>query len=155
MTLFRQALCPPSRFALLSCVALLALMVCARAEDAVGTRLAAAERYIHVVDVQAMTENLLAGMVQKFPIEKRDALLKRFSREVRRSRLESILVNAMVQVYGSDELNAAADFYSSPQGQAILRKSSQFINAAMPAMEAEMDRILQAMGGKISRGMAR
>ena len=116
------------------------------AQDDVGAKLAAAERYVRAVEMQTLVENMLTVMAHKLPPEKRDTFLKRFKQEVSRSRMEAIMVNAMVQVYEADELNAAADFYSSPQGQAILQKSSRFMAAAMPAMEAEMDKILQAMG---------
>jgi hypothetical protein len=52
----------------------------------------------------------------------------------------------MVKVYSTDELGALANFYESPQGQAILRKAPLFMSAAMPAVEAEIDKIAKGMG---------
>jgi hypothetical protein len=59
--------------------------------------------------------------------------------------LATIAIAAMVKNFNTDELNAMANFYGSPEGKSILAKYPAYIAEVMPAMFAEIQREIGEM----------
>jgi hypothetical protein len=116
-------------------------------QDTIGTRLAAAERYVDAADLGSLIEGILDQSIQQLPPEKQreaKASQQKILANIDMTKLRNIMVNAMVQTMNTDELTALANFYNTSTGKSILRK--------LPALEAAMK---PAMAQEIANGVQR
>jgi hypothetical protein len=115
------------------------------AEDTLGARLAAAERYASSIDFDHWYEEFLGFELRKLDDRQRIGALKLIKEELRPQTVRNIIVNAMVQVYTAEELNALADFYATPLGRSALQKMPQAYKVMAPAIEQEVSRAFAAI----------
>ena len=108
------------------------------AQDTIGNRLAAAERYAEVFDFEKMLSDTIAAVAQNISPDKRAAYVDYMNRGIDRAKLRNLLVISLVEVFTTDELNALADFYGSPIGRSILKKFPQAMAVFTPALLQEI-----------------
>ena len=106
----------------------------ASAQDSIGNRMAAAERYAAVVDFEKMMNDMILGVAQNFPANQREDVIAKMRREIDLQWARNLAINSMVQVFTVEELNALADFYGSPVGRSIVQKTQAYTAAFMPAL---------------------
>jgi hypothetical protein len=112
------------------------------AADSPILRLAAANRYLKVVPISTMLDDMGREMAKQMPSEKRAKFLSQFKAGIRVEMLERVTRDAMVKVFSADELNALADFYGSPHGASAMKKFGAYMALVMPAIQQE---VMQAM----------
>jgi len=115
----------------------------ARAQDGPKEREVAANRYLSVVPMAKLMEDMTTEMANQLPIEKRAEFVSQMRSLVRVDALERIARDAMVATFTVDELNALADFYGSRQGNSAMRKFGAYMQLVMPALVQEMQRAAQ------------
>ena len=106
----------------------------ASAQDSIGNRMAAAERYAAVADIEKLLNDSILKIAQNFPANQREDAIAKMRREIDVQWARNLAINAMVQVFTVEELNAMADFYGSPVGRSIVQKTQPYIAAFMPAL---------------------
>ena len=74
--------------------------------------------------------------------EDREAFLDFMKKAFRVEVIKESMLLAMVKHFTADELNALADFYSTPEGQAVLRKMGSYMGDLMPIIQAEAEHAL-------------
>ena len=121
------------------------------AEDDLGARIAAAERYANSVDFDQWFDEIVGAELANLDGRQRSQALRQLKQELSPQTIRNIVVNAMVQVMTAAELNALADFYSTPLGRSALRKVPQAYNAMSSALEIEVVRAIAAIRDKAAR----
>ena len=76
-------------------------------------KLAAAKRYLATTPMPTMVNDLATKMAAHIPADQRDNFTKTMNEEVDIKLLESAALEALVETFTLEELNAIADFYSS------------------------------------------
>jgi len=104
------------------------------AQDTVGNRLAAAEKYAQVFDFPQIMEEAISSIAQNFPENRRREFIRYMRKSIDLQSLRNLAVISMVQVFTADELEALASFYVSPVGRSILKKFPEYMGAFMPAI---------------------
>ena len=115
----------------------------AHAQDGPKEREIAANRYLSVVPMAKLMEDMTAEMANQLPIERRQAFIDQMRGLVRVDALERIARDAMVRTFTVDELNALADFYGSKYGTSAMKKFGAYLQLVMPALVQEMQRAAQ------------
>ena len=110
----------------------------ASAQNSIGNRMAAAERYAAVIDFEKMMNDMILGVAQNFPANKREDAIAKMRREIDVQWLRNLAINSMVQIFTVEELNALADFYGNSVGRSIVRKMPAYFAAFMPAMQQRL-----------------
>ncbi|MCI0564774.1 MAG: DUF2059 domain-containing protein [Nitrososphaera sp.] len=118
---------------------ILALMIAAfptwsYAQDTIGNRLAAAERYADTFDFQAMLDDTFRQMAANLPANDRNKLLQA-TQNVDWSWMRNLAITSMIQVFSAEELDALANFYGSDIGRSILGKFPKYMATFQPAMQ--------------------
>ena len=108
------------------------------AQDTIGNRLLAAEKYAATSDIGEMLNGAIAEAAKNIPKNERKKFILETARNIDIPRLRSLMVNAMVQVFTVDELNLLTEFYGSPTGQSIMKKFPEYMGAVMPFMQDEL-----------------
>lgn len=125
-----------SRWLLALCVVV--SQATAWAEDSKDARMAAADRYLAVVPMQTMLDDMVAKLSAQAAPEQRDAFIADMKTFLQARRLEQIAREALVVIFTADEIGAMADFYGSPAGQSILHKFGDYMAQIMPAIQQEI-----------------
>ena len=100
--------------------------------------MAAAERYVAVVDFEKMMNDSILTIAQTYPANQRENVIAKMRRAIDVQWLRNLMINSMVQILTVEELNALADFYGSPVGRSIVRKTPAYFAAFMPAMQQRL-----------------
>jgi hypothetical protein len=118
-------------------------------DDTKVNRLAQAERYMQIIDLRKLIANIVMESIDSVhaTAEQRDQAARKLNEILDRinwDHLRAIYVDTAIQTFTADELAGAADYFSSPVGQAWLTKTPQFEALFMPVMVQE----LKAVGGQ-------
>lgn len=132
------------RLAALSTILSLA-SVLAFAQDSSASREAAAKRYLQAVPMATVLDDMFSEIGKQVPAGQRTQFVADMKKIVRADFLEKVTRDAMVQTFTTDELNALADFYASPQGASAMRKMGVYMAQVMPAIQAEVQRGVQEL----------
>ena len=108
--------------------------------DTQETRMAAAKRCYVAMDTKKLMDETLRASAAHLPEDRRDEVLALARAHLRTDELAAIATAALVKNFNTDELNAMANFYGSPEGKSILAKYPAYIAEVMPAMLAEVQR---------------
>jgi hypothetical protein len=108
------------------------------AQDTADKRAQAADRYLHVVPMQKMLDDMFSEMSKQMPPEQRDEIVAKLRAGIRVDMLERIAKDAMIKVFTAEELNALADFYASPNGASAMKKFGAYMSLIMPALQSEL-----------------
>lgn len=117
----------------------------ASAEDDLAARQAAAARYLSVVPLAKMLDDMYDAVATNIPPDQREEFKKKMSRVVRLDALERITLDALVQTFTVDELDALAEFYGSKHGASAMKKFGAYMSAIMPPLLQEMQRALREL----------
>jgi hypothetical protein len=112
----------------------------ASGEDA---KLAAAKRYLNVTPMSEMFVDMADKMANQIPEDKRAQFIKVMTSEVDINKLESAALDAMMQTFTIEELNAFADFYGSKVGKSAMGKFGTYMSLVMPTVQQEMMRAIE------------
>lgn len=115
------------------------------AADDDADKRAAAERYLAVVPIQRMLDDMVVELSAQVAPEQRDAFAGDMRRWLKADRLEHIAREASIAIFTARELNALADFYQTDEGQGVLRKFGAYMGQIMPAIQQEIREALQQM----------
>lgn len=114
------------------------------AQDTLGNRMLAAERYANTFDFKKILEASIIEMAKNYPKEQRGSFIRSMSQGVDPLRLRNFAVNAMTQVFTLEELNALADFYGSPVGRSMLSKFPKYMGMIAPFITQELNSAAKA-----------
>lgn len=138
----------------LSCFFCLALFVCGAAftyafaeekpADTKENRLKAAQRYLKIVSMKALMDDVADGMAKGVPAEEGERIKKAFKEDLDIAALEKASTDAMVKHFSVGEIDALADFYGSPEGRSVMKKLGIYTAEVSQAMNAEIRRAIQA-----------
>ncbi len=98
------------------------LPVVGAAQDTPETRLQAAQRYVAVISMAEQVNDIFAKLSLQVPPEQRDELIAYLHNNISVDRVENIMITEMAKHFTTEELDALADFYSSPIGRSIQQK---------------------------------
>jgi hypothetical protein len=113
----------------------------ASAQDTVGNRLVAAEKYADTTDISQMMNAAINEMAKNVPSKDRKEFIRYMRNGMNIPKLRNLIINAMVQVFSVDELNLLAQFYGSPTGKSIMKKFPEYMGVMMPMLQAELARV--------------
>ncbi|MEY3043492.1 MAG: DUF2059 domain-containing protein [bacterium] len=108
------------------------------AEDSKEARTQAAERYLAVVPISQLLDDTFREMSKSLPEAIREGFVAQMRIVVRADVLEAATRASLVRHFTVDELNAMAEFYSSPHGASAMRKFGAYMADVMPAVQEEM-----------------
>ena len=108
------------------------------AEDSKEARTQAAERYLAVVPISQLLDDTFREMSKSLPEVIREGFVAQMRIVVRADVLEAATRASLVRHFTVDELNAMAEFYSSPHGASAMRKFGAYMADVMPAVQEEM-----------------
>lgn len=120
--------------------ALLLLPFAAIANDDTELR-AAAERYEAVAGIARMLQDTQKSLASRLPEDKRTPFIEELNARIDVEGLRQTALDAMLEHFTVDELNALADFYGSDVGQSILGKFGAYNARVTPKV---MQDVLQA-----------
>ena len=108
------------------------------ANDSKEARTQAAERYLAVVPISQLLDDTFREMSKSLPEAIREGFVAQMRIVVRADVLEAATRASLVRHFTVDELNAMAEFYSSPHGASAMRKFGAYMADVMPAVQEEM-----------------
>ena len=108
------------------------------ADDTKEARIQAAERYLAAVPISQLLEDTFREMSKSLPEAIREGFIAQMRIVVRADILEAATRASLVRHFTVDELNAMAEFYSSPHGASAMRKFGAYMADVMPAVQEEM-----------------
>ncbi|MHC8495190.1 DUF2059 domain-containing protein [Thalassospira sp. SM2505] len=123
---------------LLTFLAMVVLSNTTFAQESSQTRLEAAERYAKVFNLPKMMNETVAQIALQVPQNRRDEFIQFMSQALDMEMLENLITTSMVQHFTTNELNALADFYGSPEGISIVEKMPAYMASTMPRIQAEV-----------------
>jgi hypothetical protein len=123
----------------------LPLVHAATTVDSEEAREAAARRYLGVAQMSKILDDAQGEMAKTLPPEQRDRFREFMRRAVNPEVLEKAAMESMVKVFTADEMNALADFFSSPTGKSAMGKFGLYMADLMPVIQQEIFRALQSM----------
>ena len=129
------------------------LGIAAANEDA--ARGAALERYLKAVPVSKMMDGTIVDMAAKLPPGERDHFMAAMRKAIDGPRVETITRDAMLKTFSADEMNALADFYTSPHGASAMRKFGAYLGHLMPPLLAEIKRAAQQISDDRRKSQSR
>ena len=136
----------------LSSLVLVAMLACFESTDVLAVhvpdtnenRMAAAQRYLRIVPMQAMFDDTLDQMFKsaQWPISK-ERLFAEFTGRLDVPMLEAAMVESMTRRFTVDEIHALAQFYGSAEGQSVMSKFGAYMADVLPVIQTEVRRIIQ------------
>ncbi|MEQ8287713.1 DUF2059 domain-containing protein [Thalassospira sp.] len=121
---------------ILAFLAMVVLSNTAFAQDMSEARLEAAERYAKVFDLPKMMNQTVAQIALNVPENKRQEFIQFMSDALDIQMLEGLIVTSMTEHFTTNELNALADFYGSPEGISIVEKMPVYMASTMPKIQS-------------------
>ncbi|HVY04911.1 MAG TPA: DUF2059 domain-containing protein [Burkholderiales bacterium] len=115
------------------------------AADTQEDRIAAAHRYLEVAQMGKIMDDAQAEMAKSLPPEQQQKFLDFMRQAVRLDVLEKAAMDSMVKIFTADEMNALADFFSSPAGKSAMGKFGLYMADVMPIIQQEIFRAVQTM----------
>lgn len=110
-------------------------------EDTIPNRIAAAQRYTVAMDIDKMMIEALNALTANMPSA--EATKARNFAVKNKKEFQNDMVDLMARFFTADELDALANFYGSAQGQAITRKTPEYMAASQPVIQKFIERGLR------------
>ena len=108
------------------------------ANDSKEARTQAAERYLAVVPISQLLDDTFREMSKSLPEALREGFVTQMRIVVRADLLKEATRASLIRHFTVDELNAMAEFYSSPHGASAMRKFGAYMADVMPAVQEEV-----------------
>jgi hypothetical protein len=119
----------------------------ASAQDTQEARREAALRYARVAPMAKLMEDGVTEISKQIPEGQRAQFAAMMQQSIRIDELERAAIDAMVEVFTAQELNALADFYGSPIGQSAMGKFGVYMAEVMPFLQQELMRAAKQASG--------
>lgn len=103
----------------------------------------AVERYLKLVPMRALMEDMTEAMAKNMPPAKATELRELLTKNLDIKALEDATRESMLKHFTAKEINALADFYGSPEGRSIMKKFGVYMAELQPVIQRE---ILKAAG---------
>lgn len=133
-----------NKFALVCALFLSATVtMTASAQSQSADKEAAVDRYLRAVPMAKMMDDTYAEIAKQLPQDKRAQFLADMHSLIKIERLEQLARSAMIKTFTVEELNALADFYSSPNGASAMAKYGTYMGEIMPPLMQEVQRAVQ------------
>ena len=94
-------------------------------KDTTQNRIAEANRYLSVMPPKDMMIEMTRKMSLQMPVEERQLFIDLMTKHMDLDKLTSIIRDTMVRHFTAEELQALANFYSSPIGRSAMKKFGQ------------------------------
>ena len=112
----------------------------AKAADTKENRLKAAQRYLKIMPMKDMMEDMAKEMSKTMPADQAAVFKKILTQDVDISVLEKAATESMVKNFTTSEIEALAKFYASPEGRSVMKKLGVYMADVMPAIQQEIAR---------------
>jgi len=112
-------------------------------EDTEANRVKAADRYLAATPISELMTDMVEKMGENQPPEKQAWIKNVMTNLMDFKALEKIMKTTMTRTFTADELNALADFYSSPSGKSAMKKFGTYMAATMPPIQAEVMKAIE------------
>lgn len=106
--------------------------------DTPETRRAAAVRYSKVSDFEKQFVAGLEAGLANLPAERKGEVMLLMKKHLHLDVIETMMVDAMVKTFTTQELDALATFYASGPGKSAMDKMQPFLSSMLPQIQAEM-----------------
>ncbi|MCC9624631.1 DUF2059 domain-containing protein [Thalassospira sp. MA62] len=127
-------LAPKGLVLLLAFLAMVAFSNSSFAQDTSEARLEAAERYAKIFNLPQMMNETVGQIALTVPENKRQEFIQFMSQALDMQKLETLI--SMTEHFTTNELNALADFYGSPEGVSIVKKMPVYMASTMPRIQS-------------------
>jgi hypothetical protein len=114
-------------------------------EDTLEARRAAAEAFLAAVPVGAEVDALIEEISHDVASERHDWFVEQMGRRVDLSYIRRVMENGLTATLSTAELDAAAHFYSTPEGRAVRDKLPKVIDSIMPLIREELARTVRRL----------
>ncbi len=118
-------------------------VIAADPPDTPANRAAQADRYFNAVPPQELMDNLAREIVAHAPPDQRKSLRLIFNKHFDRQRMIRVMRDSLVEAFTAGELQALADFYSSPHGKAVMQKLPAYTAKAMTTLMPDIQRAIE------------
>lgn len=102
--------------------------------DTPANRYLAAEAYLKIHPLDAMVNEITGEILKVMPQQYHEEFRRTMKESMDRINLEELTLNAIVKHFTVKEINALTEFYSSPEGQSIMKKMPVYTKEIMPAI---------------------
>lgn len=123
---------------------LLAVAEASALENTEANRLTQANRYLEATPPEEMIAEMSQHMAKTLPEEVRGEFIKLITESLDTTILRTAMINAMVKHFTADELQALADFYTSPIGKSAMKKFGPYMAEVMPKIQKEVTKAVSA-----------
>ena len=89
------------------------------------------DRYLRAVPMANLMDDTYAQIAKQIPEDKRAQFLADMHSLIKIERLEQLARSARINTFTVEELNALADFYSSPNGASAMAKYGTYMGEIM------------------------
>jgi hypothetical protein len=113
--------------------------------DTPDTRLIAAKKYAALNSLKDILGDMADAIANAQHLSEDDhkKLLEQLNASVRSGVIEEAITQALVKHFTTQELNALAEFYSSPAGKSAMKKFGPYMADILPVIQSETLRALQ------------
>lgn len=119
--------------------------------DTLGNRLAAAQRYLDAVSMEAMMLDVATESAKNFPEDARPSYIQYMTKTIRLNVIEGAALTAMTQHFTVKELNALAEFYGSPEGRSAMKKFGAYMADITPTVLQELQRAQKQLESQLAK----
>ena len=102
----------------------------------------AAERYAKITPMKEKISDSAQRLSLQLPLEQREMFITMMTERVDLKLLEKTAIEAMVNTFTLEEINAFADFYGSEVGRSAMKKFGIYTATILPVMQKEIQRAL-------------
>jgi hypothetical protein len=107
-------------------------------EDTPQNREREVSRYLKAMSPEEMMADMTNKVAATLPAEQRDGFIKMMTKYLDMARVTAAVREAMVKSFSADELQALADFYSSPVAKSAMGKMGNYMAEVMPVVMREI-----------------
>ncbi len=107
-------------------------------EDTPDNREREVSRYLKIIPPEELMADMSAKLAATLPPEQRAAFVRMMTKHLDMVRLTAAMREGMVKTFTADELQALADFYSSPVAKSAIAKMGTYMAEVMPVLMTEL-----------------
>jgi hypothetical protein len=119
-------------------------------EDTPENREREASRYLKITPPEELLADMTDKLAATLPEEQRAGFIDMMTKHLDMAHVTGAMREGMVKTFSADELQALADFYSSPVAKSAIAKMGTYMAEVMPVLMTE----LQAAAAKAQLGQS-
>jgi hypothetical protein len=106
--------------------------------DSPEARAKAAERYLKVVPMKGLMEDMAEQLTKNMPPEQAASVKKLLTEKLDIAAIETAAKEAMVKHFTAKQIDALATFYGSEEGREIMKKFGTYMAELQPVIQQEV-----------------